>query len=180
MVLSRLPVLHYFYSRPPHGGRLRSSCLIEYFWNFYPRPHMEGDCAGYTSLAHNPISTHALTWRATSDKERLYNIWLDFYPRPHMEGDFILTLCPESSKYFYPRPHMEGDYSPKRPLGNCLDFYPRPHMEGDAWSLKNFTKNTISTHALTWRATQLMETMSCLAGFLPTPSHGGRHSTHPG
>ena len=55
--------------------------------DFYPRPHMEGDCL-------TPIAATAL---------------MDFYPRPHMEGDqaqFILTY---EKEYFYPRPHMEGD-----------------------------------------------------------------------
>ena len=37
-----------------------------------------------------------------------------------------------------------------------LDFYPRPHMEGDESKLKGLADE---------------------AGFLPTPSHGGRQQT---
>ena len=110
MVLSRLPVLHYFYSRPPHGGRLRSSCLIEYFWNFYPRPHMEGD----TILFLPPGDVR------------------DFYPRPHMEGDIEERFAFPNWGNFYPRPHMEGDCAHQGgPADGATDFYPRPHMEGD-------------------------------------------------
>ena len=34
--------------------------------DFYPRPHMEGDCASLRSVVTFSISTHALSWRATS------------------------------------------------------------------------------------------------------------------
>ena len=33
------------------------------------------------------ISTHALTWRATSVPVRCRRRSMNFYPRPHMEGD---------------------------------------------------------------------------------------------
>ena len=34
-------------------------------YNFYPRPHMEGDHLASSQKSHTKISTHALTWRAT-------------------------------------------------------------------------------------------------------------------
>ncbi len=154
MVLSRLPVLHYFYSRPPHGGRLRSSCLIEYFWNFYPRPHMEGDTILFCRPETCGISTHALTWRATdADDSWLRGYFIsthaltwratiiyvtcftgvdNFYPRPHMEGDIEERFAFPNWGNFYPRPHMEGDCAHQGgPADGATDFYPRPHMEGD-------------------------------------------------
>ena len=38
---------------------------VEIAKDFYPRPHMEGDPVFCRSLPLAPISTHALTWRAT-------------------------------------------------------------------------------------------------------------------
>ena len=55
---------------------------------------------------------------------------------------------------FYPRPHMEGDLLLPRPAPGHRNFYPRPHMEGDKLTEKNKKIIQISTHALTWRATQ--------------------------
>ena len=34
--------------------------------HFYPRPHMEGDKVLHDEFGFGPISTHALTWRATT------------------------------------------------------------------------------------------------------------------
>ena len=34
-------------------------------FNFYPRPHMEGDFPPIFTVGQDEISTHALTWRAT-------------------------------------------------------------------------------------------------------------------
>ncbi len=54
-----------FLPTPSHGGRPARIGGVWQAWNFYPRPHMEGD----GSVCRIPI--------------RYYN----FYPRPHMEGD---------------------------------------------------------------------------------------------
>ena len=145
------------------------------------------------------ISTHALTWRATfapafapckalflptpshGGRRVLRRFWSsspNFYPRPHMEGD---EQDGSSCNYywnFYPRPHMEGDCARLYWSGVAKSyFYPRPHMEGDASSFRRHQSHIrISTHALTWRATQVKTVGSCLQIFLPTPSHGGRQS----
>ena len=115
---------------------------------------MEGDLVSVKSNLVKNISTHALTWRATV---------------------FVITntIFPQD---FYPRPHMEGDKNPGRSVPPGSDFYPRPHMEGDA--LKTYIEGTdfISTHALTWRATRRKIKASVWRLFLPTPSHGGRHT----
>ena len=46
--------------------------------NFYPRPHMEGDRrACFVYRANFPISTHALTWRATLGKKTEFvTLWI--------------------------------------------------------------------------------------------------------
>ena len=49
-------------------------------------------------------------------------------------------------------------------------------MEGDAAidAVNSYLK--ISTHALTWRATLFVQVFDLHREFLPTPSHGGRHT----
>ena len=72
-----------------------------------------------------------------------------------MEGDTTSFDDQKVSGDFYPRPHMEGDGCRALLLLSGGDFYPRPHMEGDC-SMVIYKKQavTISTHALTWRATR--------------------------
>ena len=56
----------YFYPRPHVEGdlyALRVSCRATS--HFYPRPHVEGDSCLPDHCCPAPISTHALTWRAT-------------------------------------------------------------------------------------------------------------------
>ena len=77
----------------------------------------------------------------------------DFYPRPHMEGDGKSLGFNIPKIDFYPRPHMEGDWIWRRMNNDRQNFYPRPHMEGDALEDEGFIVPGISTHALTWRAT---------------------------
>ena len=141
-----------FLPTPSHGGRLLPvQPRNRAGGNFYPRPHMEGDCFLVTHLQFSGISTHALTWRATW---RL--IWAcrstSFLPTPSHGGRRSLLLLRFSSSYFYPRPHMEGDL---------------------AGAVQGGMKS-ISTHALTWRATVIRHRKFVRDLFLPTPSHGGR------
>ena len=101
------------------------------------------------------ISTHALTWRATSFLPLPKFRARHFYPRPHMEGDQWVCDEVDFRRGFLPTPSHGG----RRIVHAVLcpmttNFYPRPHMEGDCdhavlvpWI------NSISTHALTWRAT---------------------------
>ena len=147
-----------FLPTPSHGGRLL----------YLKGGHLEAE-----------ISTHALTWRATSGCQIKMSKCLflptpshggrrdllfrakrsaDFYPRPHMEGDIWseysqYTLPLTRTIYFTPRPPMAGHDCFKRCYSGSLDFYPRPHMEGDIWSEDSQYTTVISTHALTWRAT---------------------------
>ena len=60
------------------------------------------------------ISTHALTWRATSGVQVRQQSTRYFYPRPHMEGDSQSASRSLSFWNFYPRPHMEGDPTTNR------------------------------------------------------------------
>ena len=71
---------------------------------------------------------------------------------------------------------MEGDSRHVlQDCGNFGHFYPRPHMEGDVSRQAKVADGVISTHALTWRATEDgRKVVDCHRRFLPTPSHGGR------
>ena len=125
------------------------------------------------------ISTHALTWRATSllalHAAQLFQFLptpshggrhapgnrpgenINFYPRPHMEGDPNGPSCDGLRMIFLPTPSHGG--RPPHPWflrTSRYHFYPRPHMEGDV-DLTHFPFARVS--------------------FLPTPSHGGRQQT---
>ena len=122
------------------------------------------------------ISIHALTWRATSASAPPQPAAALFLPTPSHGGrprqpqpcqrrsEFLPTPSHggrregrigtgETQADFYPRPHMEGDVFGWKRRQRAGNFYPRPHMEGDSTTLFLPTKTTISTHALTWRAT---------------------------
>ena len=142
-----------FLPTPSHGGRPPPPEQSGGPWDFYPRPHMEGDQPDLTGCCICAISTHALTWRATHGCNYISKGTKNFYPRPHMEGDqrartvkqqcaaFLPTPShggrllhgsrASLSHDFYPRPHMEGDTFPQRTHPGIFYFYPRPHMEGD-------------------------------------------------
>ena len=142
------------------------------------------------------ISTHALTWRATSAGEPPNDRPPDFYPRPHMEGDLCTLIYTPPTSQFLPTPSHGGRRSSGRASTGQWNFYPRPHMEGDPEGPPTAHNQHISTHALTWRATKILVGLSLLGListhaltwratllkpisrgptlFLPTPSHGGR------
>ena len=144
------------------------------------------------------ISTHALTWRATSAGEPPNDRPPDFYPRPHMEGDLCTLIYTPPTSKFLPTPSHGGRRSSGRASTGQWNFYPRPHMEGDPEGPPTAHNQHISTHALTWRATcghcqgtrwgristHALTWRATYAGnieqmenrFLPTPSHGGRHT----
>ena len=127
-------VLSYFYPRPHMEGDQRVKYSLALRQNFYPRPHMEGDrTPNLQCHSRYRISTHALTWRATS-------VGFSFATRAR----------------FLPTPSHGGrqrQWSFPLPLSN---FYPRPHMEGDRRLHGRWRGcQMISTHALTWRATFL-------------------------
>ena len=115
---------------------------------------MEGDTVDGDHVLLSWISTHALTWRATSACRLEILSWVrflptpshggrppfppyqietgrHFYPRPHMEGDLPLPLISSHIRGFLPTPSHGG-----RRVTNTTNnlggyFYPRPHMEGD-------------------------------------------------
>ena len=113
---------------------------------------MEGDNTKCYICKHYPISTHALTWRATGSWSKR-------------------RRCAR----FLPTPSRGGRLLDMPLLDTRKDFYPRPHVEGDLSHVHKFLRPVISTHALTWRATRVAAFGSAQPmRFLPTPSRGGR------
>mgnify|MGYP003107575463 CR=1 FL=1 len=137
---------------------------------------MEGDTLAYFTPDEARISTHALTWRATTSLDEVARQMGIFLPTPShggrhctdhtssiREGFFSTPSHGGRPDHrpggydlpdFYPRPHMEGDGHGGADRTKTGHFYPRPHMEGDAiHRASSVLLNLISTHALTWRAT---------------------------
>ena len=99
-----------FYPRPHMEGDFACSNSSFARAYFYPRPHMEGDLTGSAIPITPYISTHALTWRATSVCDRVHVLYLLFLPTPSHGGRPTAISRPQpGAGNFYPRPHMEGD-----------------------------------------------------------------------
>ena len=106
---SKFP-LSKFLPTPSHGGRLTRRWWHAIKRQFLPTPSHGGRPQPMQQAAPAiQISTHALTWRATSGLSGCLSGCDNFYPRPHMEGDSSVLRWQHDAFYFYPRPHMEGD-----------------------------------------------------------------------
>ena len=103
-------------------------------------------------IAHFQISTHALTWSATCSVEFQGNPQ-DFNSRTHVECDLSNWFLVDSTYHFNSRTHVECDqYNANHPL-SALNFNSRTHVECDGKGLFDIVLVHISTHALTWSAT---------------------------
>ena len=173
-----------FLPTPSHGGRPHSdTCLALSSTDFYPRPHMEGDLPQGLLSLWLQISTHALTWRATFWPLYISARLFSFLPTPSHGG----RLRGAGGHVYHVPPFLPTPSHGGRPFcaSNSLwisYFYPRPHMEGDAGgrSAGGFRAD-ISTHALTWRATNCSS--SCLPVslyFYPRPHMEGDRRQHKG
>ena len=109
--------------------------------HFYPRPHMEGDKVLHDEFGFGPISTHALTWRATT-------------LTGGSSGDATISTHALT---------WRATDASENEVEEESNFYPRPHMEGDMVVRDGFGNIFISTHALTWRATANM--LKCRRAF---------------
>ena len=176
-----------FYPRPPHGGR--------------------HETAGWRSSMCT-ISIHALRMEGDISSPHVSGRQKNFYPRPRVEGDWTLSPGAVLQGNFYPRPPHVGRHMPFFHGIRVTEFLPTPSHGGRrrqrscerrwysisthalTWRATQcrFSRRLhglISTHALTWRATKLPIFSAAVAAlFLPTPSHGGRpqrpaHRTQP-
>ena len=78
-----------------------------------------------------------------------------FLPTPSHGGRLTKWLSRPRNMNFYPRPHMEGDIFCKVCLQLIGQFLPTPSHGGRPLLLPDQHRHVlISTHALTWRATE--------------------------
>ena len=144
-----------FLPTPSHGGRRGTRRRAGFPDLFLPTPSHGGRHAHFALNRHwYPISTHALTWRAT----------------------FSVSICQQPIKPFLPTPSHGGRPSALRCAATIGKFLPTPSHGGRPFRARQDQQETpISTHALTWRATATPKKARPRSPlFLPTPSHGGR------
>ncbi len=116
---------------------------------------MEGDGAGQVARLGHAISTHALTWRATVNEavEQITGALISTHALTWRATAAVNALG-HGSCNFYPRPHMEGDIKERYEGTLEAAFLPTPSHGGRRLSFRPLLSYlTISTHALTWRAT---------------------------
>ena len=123
---------------------------------FNSRAHVERDpgCLAYRRML--AISTHALTWSATSTVKRVIKAWListhaltwsatgfrigetfaitNFNSRAHVERDTRRLDSLASHAHFNSRAHVERDFCGNVSRGVHPHFNSRAHVERDAFS----------------------------------------------
>ena len=155
MVAQLVSAVHYFYPRPPRGGRLPGVTLCAGFnANFYPRPprggrHKAAATAGGTvyfyprpprggrlSAEQREEIEHLLflptpsTRRATGRHRLPRPAAENFYPRPPRGGRLETAYTEGVNAYFYPRPPRGGRLWSFRLRCPGSNFYPRPPRGG--------------------------------------------------
>ncbi len=121
--------------------------------HFNSRTHVECDLNATSVNLDDIISTHALTWSATAAAELVTDGFENFNSRTHVECDPVGLLYVLAEADFNSRTHVECDISDTIPNVSGLDFNSRTHVECDANSEDQSATSFISTHALTWSAT---------------------------
>ena len=154
--IGRLMKLTLFQPTPSRGGRPGTMTDRRRCGGcFNPRPHAEGDGGQrFRAVADRPVSTHALTRRAT-------NRWMascrcgSFQPTPSRGGRPASRWAPVPGvPRFQPTPSRGGRPPGTRPWPTRASrFNPRPHAEGDDCRSVRCLRPGVSTHALTRRAT---------------------------
>ena len=121
--------------------------------HFNSRTHVECDVMMLGEITEDGISTHALTWSATSLVPSNVPDTRDFNSRTHVECDGCETMARNES----------------------YDFNSRTHVECDIGLTTTERRLFISTHALTWSATCTESIFSRQSsGFQLTHSRGVR------
>ena len=121
---------------------------------FNSRTHVECDCRGNVCCICNGISTHALTWSATFSVSPPCSTRFNFNSRTHVECDQQNGRIVSAKSDFNSRTHVECDCILGRIGGDNLNFNSRTHVECDCRCCLFSNVPQISTHALTWSATQ--------------------------
>ena len=120
------------------------------------------------------ISTHALTWSATPQFFVKWSNVNNFNSRTHVECDNFCLLTDTNGINFNSRTHVECDQQATGKSTVNQHFNSRTHVECDIHRFPIFLVYRISTHALTWSATQLPLFLLPLLQFQLTHSRGVR------
>ena len=131
-LLQTSSVLHYFYPRPPRGGRPRTVPSLALMILFLSTPSARR--ATYIKVVNERIQTisiHALREEGDCHPDGYAGQCGNFYPRPPRGGRRRHPACRSAHGDFYPRPPRGG-----RPLAvrygfpAVHNFYPRPPRGG--------------------------------------------------
>ena len=98
------------------------------------------------------ISTHALTWSATGALYGAPRPPINFNSRTHVECDIGIFVV-DGDGYIIST-HVECDRMNDKKHNASNNFNSRTHVECDRLCLRFPRMNGISTHALTWSATE--------------------------
>ena len=120
------------------------------------------------------ISTHALTWSATTMWEDLGEDAVNFNSRTHVECDMLNYQAEIANYDFNSRTHVECDILLHFIFRNEQNFNSRTHVECDLCQWDTNQSARISTHALTWSATSSRSRQYVSAVFQLTHSRGVR------
>ena len=146
--ISRVYLLSYFYPRPPRGGRLLASSVMEYFRVISIHAlREEGDTPGlFIYASRNRFLSTPSARRATPSRCHLQKLFSDFYPRPPRGGrheekkkgniELLFLSTPSARRAtqgafisafggadFYPRPPRGG-----RPNADAISFIIDPFL----------------------------------------------------
>ena len=99
-----------FLPTPSHGGRLLMAIIPGLKPKFLPTPSHGGRHGNLQQVdLADVISTHALTWRATSPgRENQQNAEISTHALT-WRATSAAVIFALTAAHFYPRPHMEGD-----------------------------------------------------------------------
>ena len=119
---------HYFYPRPPRGGRHPELGVIAPGIISTHALREEGDGAALWSFPCSGFLPTPSARRATGNRDLAGQVGRDFYPRPPRGGR---CTCGPSRMPFYPRPPRGGRCGYDGRYGaNAGYFYPRPPRGG--------------------------------------------------
>ena len=151
---------HYFYPRPPGGGRQKHLiCNLSHIY-FYPRPPGGGRPGRWLSTTrYGPFLSTPSGWRATARTFRRGSFakisihalrvegdecrflrsarYADFYPRPPGGGRPPRRMLIPLTTDFYPRPPGGGRQNSGAGADGYADFYPRPPGGGRPYKIQH-------------------------------------------
>ncbi len=143
--------------------------------HFNSRAHVERDIAKKERCPSALISTHALTWSATFRAAECDTMLISFQlTRSRGARHYCYVDYPTAIKNFNSRAHVERDIMANLSWFYTGNFNSRAHVERDWQCISGQQRYIISTHALTWSATNARSISPNGEPFQLTRSRGAR------